>query len=234
LRAYDPAFAFELALIVQDGLRKMYKECEDVFYYITLYNETYVMPPMPGGVEDGVVRGLYLCRPAPAGDGPVVRLFGSGPILPMAVIPAADILSMKHGVRAEIWSVTSYQQLRTDALACERWNRLNPEIDQRVPYIRQALGDAAMPTIAVTDYMKAVPDMIARWVPGDFTPLGTDGFGRSDTREALRRHFEIDAESIVCAALTALARAGGVPPSAVTEALAAYQIDPGRIDPREA
>ncbi len=248
---YDPAYAYELAVIIKDGIRRMYGEHEDIFYYVTLYNETYPMPPMPEGCEDGILRGLYRVRAVPepvvtVNDGveavdpdtlpPVVRLFGSGPILRMA-LEAADVLAEKYGVQAEVWSATSYQQLRHDAMYCERWNRLNPEFDPKVPYVTRVLCEdtrmAQAPIVAVTDWMKSVPDMIARFVPGQFTVLGTDGFGRSDTRAALRRHFEIDAGHVVVAALSQLVREGRVPVSTFTEAMREFEIDPVAKDPRE-
>jgi pyruvate dehydrogenase E1 component len=413
--AYDPAFAYELAVIIRDGLRRMYLEREDIFYYVTLYNETYVMPPMSEGLEEGILCGLYRFRraedvvdaagngrsaraggegaanagaragggdagavqqgdasagggsaggveqrgrgaaeqsgaqrdvgaaqrgdasaaqqqgasaggsaagqssggasdaaraggvvrggealsgasptresasrgaeergasasrgassgaapaleSAPRGggaegedapssaagepasetlvapsnahveipaDAPRAQLFGSGPIL-LQVLRAAEILRERYNVYADVWSVTSYQQLRNEALACERWNRLNPEEEARVPYVTRTLNGARGPVIAATDYMKAVPDMIARWVPVRFTPLGTDGFGRSDTREALRRHFEVDAESIVVATLASLAAEGTVPATLVSDAMREFEIDPTLPDPREA
>jgi len=222
--AYDPAFAYELAAIVRDGMRRMFVELEDVFYYITVYNENYQQPPKPEGVDDGILRGLYLYRPASAGAaGPRVQLFGSGPIL-LQALRAQEILAADFGVAADVWSATSYPQLRDEALAVEQWNRLHPGEPERAPYVTRQLAGREGPVIAASDYMKAVPDMIARWVPQPFVPLGTDGFGRSDTREALRRYFQIDAESIAVAALSALARLGKLPAAKAQEAMAKFGI----------
>ncbi len=232
LLAYDPAWAYEVTVIVRDGLERMYTRGEDVFYYLTLYNEDYPMAPMPEGVEEGILRGLYRFRRGGAGT-KRAQLFGSGVILREA-LRAQALLAERHDVAADVWSVTCYQQLRNEALAVERWNRLHPLETPRVPYVTAALGDAPGPVIAASDFMKSVPDMVARWVPRSFTPLGTDGFGRSDTREALRRHFEVDAEHIVVATLAALAREGQVAPEAVAAAIRDYGLDPEAPEPREA
>jgi pyruvate dehydrogenase E1 component len=205
--AYDPAYAYEIAIIVQDGVRRMYQEHEDRFYYITLYNENYAMPAMPEGLDpQGVLKGIYRLRPAAEGRA-VVHLFGSGPILNEAV-RAQKILAEKYGVPADVWSVTSYNELRRDALDAERWTRLHPDQAPRTPYLQEALEGAEGPIVAASDYMKVVADQIAPWLPGRMETLGTDGFGRSDNREYLRRHFEINAESIAAAALSRLARDG--------------------------
>jgi pyruvate dehydrogenase E1 component len=238
LLAYDPAWAYETAVIVRDGLERMYRRGEDVFYYVTLYNEDYPMPPMPAGVEDGILRGLYRFRaggaPAAGGSGELrVQLLGSGVILREA-LRAQELLAERFGVAADVWSATSYQQLRNEALSVERWNRLHPLDTPRVPYVTRVLEGAAGPVIAASDFMKAVPDMVARWVPGSFTPLGTDGFGRSDTRAALRRFFEVDAEHIAVAALAALAREGKVKPETVAGAIKDLGLDPEAPEPREA
>ena len=238
LLAYDPAWAYETAVVVREGLERMYRRGEDVFYYLTLYNEDYPMAPMPEGVEDGILRGLYLFRaggaPAAGGSGGTrVRLLGSGVIL-REVLRAQEMLAERFGVAADVWSATSYQQLRNEALTVERWNRLHPLEPPRVPYVTRALAGYAGPVVAATDYMKAVPDMVARWVPGPFTPLGTDGFGRSDTRAALRRFFEVDAEHIAVAALAALAREGRIEPAAVAGAIRDLGLDPDAPEPREA
>jgi pyruvate dehydrogenase E1 component len=207
---YDPAFAYEMAVIVRDGLRRMYVEGEDIVYYITLYNENYRMPPAPEDVEDGVLRGLYRLRPAPEPRAHRVQLLGSGPILRSA-LRAQEVLAERYDVAADVWSATSYTLLRREALDCERFNREHPEETPREPLVGRLLRDAEGPVIAASDWMKAVPDQIARWVPGRFHSLGTDGFGKSDTREALRRHFRIDAENIVAAALAQLAAVGRIP-----------------------
>lgn len=203
---YDPAFHYEMATIVKDGLRRMYENQEDIFYYITAYNENYAMPAMPEGVEEGIIKGIYLFRKGDSKKKNRVQLFGSGTILREA-IKAADILAQEHDVAADVWSVTSYLELRREALATESWNEENN--DDRKPYITQLLEATTGPVIAATDYMKAVPDMIARWVPNKFRSLGTDGFGLSDTRESLREHFRVDANSIVKAALSMLKRKSG-------------------------
>ncbi len=229
--AYDPAWAYELAVIIRDGLKRMYVDGEDVFYYVTLYNEDYPMPAMPEGVEEGILRGIYLYRSAVQQAKHRAQLFGSGPSL-RAALRAQEILAQKFDVAADVWSVTSYQQLRHEALACERWSRLHPGETPRVPYVTRALGDAPGPVIAVTDYMKAVPDMVSRWIPRPFTPLGTDGFGRSDTRQALRRFFETDAEHVVVATLSALAREGRIPSGVVDRAAQEFGIDPEKAEPR--
>jgi pyruvate dehydrogenase E1 component len=231
LVTYDPAFAYELAIVLEDGLRRMYREREDVFTYVTLYNENYVQPPMPPGVEAGILAGLYRFQPSPLGEAsPRVQLLGSGPLLREAV-RAQELLGDRFGVAADVWSATSYKELRREALDCERWNRLHPDAPPRVPYVTRALAEAEGPVVAVTDFLKLVPDQIARWVPQGLTPLGTDGYGRSDTRAALRRHFEIDAESIALAALHELARRGAVPADLPERARAELGLDPDQPDP---
>ena len=231
LVAYDPAFAFELALVVEDGLRRMYREREDVFYYVTLYNENYVQPAMPEGAAEGVLAGLYRFQRSPLGESsPRVQLVGSGPLVREAV-RAQELLGDRWGVAADVWSATSYSELRREALACERWNHLHPDAEPRVPYVTQALADAPGPVVAVTDFMKIVPDQIARWVPQGLTPLGTDGYGRSETRAALRRFFEIDAESIALVALHELARRGEVPADLPARARGELGLDPEKPDP---
>ncbi len=233
-RAYDPAFAYELAIIIRDGLARMYgADPEDVFYYITLYNETYPMPAMPDGVEDGILRGLYRFRPAPAGRTHQVQILASGTAM-LAALEAQRLLADEHDVGADVWSATSYQQLRNDALAVERWNRLHPTGSQRRAYVVEAFGELAGPVVAVTDFVKAVPDQIARWVPQPFVPLGTDGFGLSDARAPLRRHFEVDAAHVVVAALDGLAQRGDVKVDVVAAAIDRYAIDAAALDPRNA
>jgi pyruvate dehydrogenase E1 component len=228
--AYDPAFAYETAHIVREGLRRMIDENEDVFYYLTLYNEPYPMPQMPEGVEEGILRGLYPFRPAQEDHTHKAQLLGSGTIL-MQSLRAQELLAEHHDVAADVWSATSYHQLRVEALECERWNRLHPEEAPRQPYVTGCFESKEGPVIAASDSMKAVPDQVARWIPARFLPLGTDGFGRSDHRAALRRHFEVDAEHIVVATLAALAEAGDIKPETVTEAIKRYEIDPERISP---
>ena len=205
VRAWDPAFAYELATIVRHGIEEMYVDNQDVLHYIAIYNENYPMPPKPKGVDEGIIKGMYLLRGAPKGDGPVVRLIGSGPVM-VQVLDAVEKLET-YGVRCEIYSATSYGELRREGLACDRHNRLHPTDDLQKPYVETLLAEP-LPTVAVSDNMAAVPDMIRQWVSGPYTVLGTDGFGRSDTREALRRFFEIDGAAIALAALSSLVREG--------------------------
>jgi pyruvate dehydrogenase E1 component len=231
---YDPAYAYELAVIVQDGIRRMYQEREDRFYYLTVYNENYVQPPIPegDGIREGILRGIYKYRAAANGQA-AVQLFGSGSILNEA-LRAQEILAERYQVAADVWSVTSYNELRREALAIERWNRLHPAEAPRTPQIVQVLEGAAGPIVAATDYMKAVPDQIAPWLPGRLTSLGTDGFGRSENREHLRRFFEISAEAIVQAALAVLARTGAIDAGRAQTAIAELGFDPDRRDPARA
>jgi len=203
---YDPAFAYEMAVIVQDGIRRMYQAGEDLFYYITMYNEDYPMPPMPEGCREGILAGLYKYNAA-SGAKATVQLFGSGSILNEA-LRAQQILGEKYSIPADVWSVTSYNQLRREALGVERWNRLHPAEPEKRPYILTALDGSEGPIVAASDFMKVVPDQLSPWLLGRLVTLGTDGFGRSDNREHLRRHFEVNAESIVGAALSRLAREG--------------------------
>jgi pyruvate dehydrogenase E1 component len=226
---YDPAYAHEVAVIIQDGIRRMYQERESLFYYITAYNEDYPQPAMPEGAQEGILRGIYKFKPAPAGKA-TLHLFGSGTIL-NEVLRAQTILAEKYKIQADVWSVTSYNQLRRDALACERWNRLHPTEKEKRPYILEALEGAKGPIVAATDYMKIVPDQIAPWLTGRLVTLGTDGFGRSDNREHLRRHFEINAESIAAAALSRLARDGKLEAAKALKAFKDLGIDPEKIDP---
>jgi pyruvate dehydrogenase E1 component len=211
----------------------MYVDGEDIYYYITLYNQDYPMPAMPTGVEDGILRGMYLYRAAVQQAKHRAQIFGSGVML-LDALKAQDILAEKYDVAADVWSVTSYTELRNDALSAERWNRLHPGEPAKVPYITKALENSAGPIVAVSDFMKAVPDAIARWVKPPFVPLGTDGFGRSDTREALRRHFETDAPHIVVAVLSALCQQGLVPPGTVAKAIQEFGIDADAGEPRDA
>ena len=234
VQAYDPAFAYETAAIVRDGISRMYGENggEDIFYYITLYNENYRMPAKPDGadpnqqtVDQGIVRGLYRFAAPPEGPSRRVTVLFSGSAS-QAALEARDLLAEHHDVAAELWSATSYKALREEALDVERYNRLHPSEPARTPYVTEALTNAEGPVVAVTDFMKAVPDQIARWVPAPFSSLGTDGFGRSDTREALRRYFETDAAHVVVAALDALRQAGEGKAEEVEDAIRRYGIDP--------
>jgi len=229
---YDPAYVYEIAVIVQDGMRRMYQEGEDRFYYIMLYNEDYPMPEMPKGCEEGIVRGLYKFKDAPSGKA-VAQLFGSGPILNEA-LRAQGILAEKYNVHANVWSVTSYNELRRDALGVERWNRLHPAEKAKQPYVLTALSSADGPIVAASDYIKAVPDQLAPWLGTRLVTLGTDGFGRSDNREHLRRHFEINAESIAAATLSRLARDGKFDPQRAQKAMQELGVNTEKIDPARA
>jgi pyruvate dehydrogenase E1 component len=239
VRVYDPAFAYELAMVVEDGLRRMYgTDPEDVSYYITLFNENYVMPGIPEAgteaVRSGVVDGMYRFAAYPdleVKKAPRASLWFSGPAW-QAAMGARQLLADDWGVAADAWSVTSYKSLREEALSVERWNRLHPAEKARTPLVAESAASADGPIVAVTDFMKAVPDQVGRWIPNSFTPLGTDGWGRSDTRAALRRFFETDAEHVTVAALSALAAGGSLPPGKVTEAIERYGIDADAPDPR--
>ena len=228
IRAYDPAFAYELATIIRAGIDEMYVDEKDLMYYIAVYNENHPMPPKPAGVDEGIVKGAYKLRSAPKGDGPIVRLIGSGPIM-LQLLSAVEVLET-YGVRSEIWSATSYGELRREGLECERDNRLSPDSARLIPYVEQILGDGTYPTIAVSDNQIAVPDMIRQWVGGDFTVLGTDGFGRSDTRPNLRRFFEIDAQHITLAALSSLVRSKQIKAEVYDKAIKELGISKERND----
>jgi pyruvate dehydrogenase E1 component len=232
VQAYDPAFAYEVATIIEDGIRRMYgPEPEDIFYYLTLYNENYEMPARPEGAREGILRGLYRFSEAPSGPSRRATILFSG-TASQAALSAQKLLAEEHDVAAELWSATSYKALREDALSVERWNRLHPSLQPRTPFVTEALSSAAGPVVAVTDFMKAVPDQVARWVPRTFCPLGTDGYGLSDTREALRRHFETDASHLVVAVLDGLRAEGDAKAEEVDAAISRYGIDPDGPDPR--
>jgi pyruvate dehydrogenase E1 component len=227
--AYDPAYAYELAVIVHDGLRRMYKDQESIFYYITCMNENYVHPAMPQGAERGILNGMYLLQSG--GKGKVrATLFGSGTIL-REVLAAADLLEKDYGVPADVFSVTSFSELRKNALDVDRWNLLHPTEPPRQTYVREALGERKGPFVAATDYMKMVPDQIRQWIPGRYAVLGTDGFGRSDCRAELRRFFEVDRHYVAVAALKALADEGKIDVQTVTKAMQAFGIDPEKPNP---
>ena len=231
LISYDPAYAYEIAVIIEDGIRRMYSDGENIFYYITVMNEQYEMPPMPEGAREGILKGMYRLRAADAKPGgPRAQLLGSGAILNEAV-KAQEILGGRYGVAADVWSVTSCQELYRDGHAAERWNRLHPDAPPRVPYVTQCLGDADGVIVAASDYVKALPDTLARWLPRGLTSLGTDGFGRSETRAALREFFEVDAKSIVLTALTGLAREGAIDKGVVTKAINELGINPEKPNP---
>ena len=233
--SYDPAYVFELAIVLQDGIRRMYQQGEDVFYYITMYNEDYEQPAMPEGVAEGVLKGLYKFRVAASGTAQA-QLFGSGPIL-NEVLRAQTILAEKYQIPTDVWSVPSYTEVRREALAVERWNRLHPASPERKPYLVTALEGAVGPIIAASDYMKSMPDALAPWLnitSQRLVTLGTDGFGRSDNREYLRRHFEVSAEAIVGATLSKLARDGKIKPKKAQQALAELNLDVEAADPARA
>jgi pyruvate dehydrogenase E1 component len=219
--AYDPAYGYEVAVIVQDGLRRMFAEQEDVYYYITTMNENYPMPAMPEGAQEGIVRGMHRVR---AGDEPRVRLLGSGTIL-REVLAGAELLAADWGVDADVWSVTSFTELHRDGIEADRWNRLHPTEPRRTSFVEDSLGDGPGPVVAATDYQRALPEMIRPWVRGRYEVLGTDGFGRSDFRRALRRFFEVDRHHVAVAALHALAQDGEIDPGIVQQAIERYEID---------
>ena len=237
VQAYDPAFAYEVAVIIRDGLRRMYGDTpEDIFYYLTLYNENYPMPALPAeadsnGITQGILQGLYRWQAAPAGPSKRATLLFSGSAQGAARAAVIE-LAERYDVAVELWSATSYKALRDEAIGVERWNRLHPTDAPRVPLVGRLLADAAGPVVAVSDFMKIVPEQVARFLPGHhFVPLGTDGFGRSDTREALRRHFEIDMPHVVVGVLSALAAQGEVKHETVAEAIARYGIDADAVNP---
>jgi len=228
-RAYDPCYGYELAVIIQDGLRRMCQEKESIFYYIACMNENYVQPAMPEGAEEGIVKGMY--RLKSGGRGKMrVQLMGSGTIL-REVIAAAEMLEQEFQVPADVWSVTSFSELRREAMAVDRWNERHPEAKPRRSYLETCLETEVGPCVAATDYIKLVPDQIRQWVPGTYRVLGTDGFGRSDGRAALRDFFEVDRRSIVVAALKALADSEALDTKTVASAIAKYRIDPDKPDP---
>jgi pyruvate dehydrogenase E1 component len=238
LMAYDPAFAYEIAIIIQDGIKRMYVDGESIFYYLTVTNEPLPMPEMPKeeNVREGVLRGLYRFKASENKDAKLrAQLLGSGTIM-FEVLKAQTILQEKYGVAADVWSVTSYKELYRDANDCERWNMLHPGEAPKTPYVTQVLKDAngnaaPGPFIAASDYMKVLPESLAKWVPGQLVSLGTDGFGRSENRAALRDFFEVDAKHIVLATLSALAREKKISSDCVKKAVADLQIDANKPNP---
>jgi pyruvate dehydrogenase E1 component len=263
--AYDAAWAYELAYIMRDALRRMYgstaehPDGENIFYYLTIYNEPYVQAPEPAGfpggtaaLEQGILRGLYRYAAAPGGDAPAAaqesqdgnpadtaqaaakpgngserpraRVLASGVALRWA-LGAQKLLDEDWGVAAEVWSATSWTELRRDAMACDEWNLLNPDAEHQVPFVTQSLEGSTAPVVAVSDWIRAVPDQISRWVPAPYTSLGTDGYGFSDTRPAARRFFHVDAESITLAVLSQLVRLGEVKPEVLSQAISKYRLD---------
>ena len=231
LEAYDPAFGYEIAVIIREGIRRMYVEQEDLFYYLTVENDIYSMPEMPDGVEEGILKGLYKFKPAAKKRAPLkAHLFGSGAIINSA-LKAQSILEEKYQVSADVWSITSYKALHRDALDSERWNRMHPGETPRLSYIEQCLAKERGVYVMASDYVKALPESIARWFPNPPVSLGTDGFGRSETREALRDHFEVDYRFIALGALSALAREGLIESAVVVQAMKDLDIDPAKPNP---
>jgi pyruvate dehydrogenase E1 component len=239
--SYDPTYAYEVAVIVHEGLRRMIGEQQDVFYYLTVMNENYEHPVMPEGAEEGILRGMYLLREGQqpkrnrGGKAPArVQLLGSGTIL-REVLAAADLLAADFGVTADVWSVPSFTELRRDGLAVDRWNMLHPTGERRRSYVEEQLaGRPDGPVVAATDYVKSFADQIRPFVPRRYRVLGTDGYGRSDYRRRLRRFFEVDRHYVTVAALASLAEDGTVPAAAVADAIARYDIDPDKPNPPEA
>jgi pyruvate dehydrogenase E1 component len=229
--AYDPTYAYELAVIVQDGLRRMYDDNENVYYYLTVMNEKYAQPEMPEGVEAGILRGMYRLREG-RGKGTRIQLLGSGTIL-REVLAAAEMLEDELSVSADVWSVTSFNELARDGQNADRWNMLHPDEDKRLSYVERQLARMRGPFIAATDYMRAYAEQIRAYVPGDYRTLGTDGWGRSDGREKLRQFFEVDRHYVYIAALSALADAGEIDRAKVSEAIAKHGLDPERPSPRQ-
>jgi pyruvate dehydrogenase E1 component len=229
--SYDPTFAYEVAVVVQDGLRRMVENQEDVFYYITLMNENYPHPGMPEGAREGILKGMYkLSDAGAAAKGPRVQLLGSGTIL-REVMAAAELLKTDWGVAADVWSCPSFTELKREGMEAARWNLLHPADKQRVPYVEQCLASTKGPVVAATDYVRTFADQIREFVPRRYKVLGTDGFGRSDFRAKLREHFEVNRHYVVVAALKALADEGTVPAARVAEAIAKYAINPDKINP---
>ncbi len=228
--SYDPTFAYEVAVIVHDGLRRMMHEQEDVFYYITLMNENYPHPALPEAAREGIIRGMYRLVDAGAAKGPRVQLMGSGTIL-REVIAAGELLGSDWGVAADVWSCPSFNELRREGMATTRWNMLHPTDKPRLTYVEQCLAGTKGPIVAATDYVRGFADQIREFVPRRYRVLGTDGFGRSDSRENLRRFFEVDRHYVALAALRALAEDGEVPAAKVAEAIKKYGIDPAKPAP---
>lgn len=228
--AYDPTFAYEVAVIVQDGLRRMVTEQEDVFYYLTVMNENYEHPAMPEGAAENILKGMYAFRKGAGSNGPRVQLLGSGTIF-RETIAAADLLREDWGVEADLWSCPGFNELARDAQDCARWNLLHPMDTPRQAHVASCLADTRGPVVAATDYIRLYAEQIRAWVPRRYVVLGTDGFGRSDTREKLRHFFEVDRYWITLAALTALADEGQIERSKVVEAIKKYAIDPGKPNP---
>jgi pyruvate dehydrogenase E1 component len=233
--AYDPAYAYELAVIIQNGLQRMYVDHEQIFYYLSVYNETYAQPAMPEGVADGILKGMYKLQSTDSGNGQQERpqLFGSGTIL-REVRRAQALLQEKYGLGSDVWSVTSYSELARDAASASRWNWLHPGEPARQSHLSQSLQGVNGPVVAASDNVRLVANQIREWVPTNYIVLGTDGFGRSDTRPALRRHFEIDAECAAYAALSGLAQRGHFPAERLPDVIRELGIDPNKVEPLKA
>ncbi len=231
VRAYDPAYAYETTVIIMDGLKRLYQDGETGIYYISVENENYEMPAMPEGVEEGIVKGIYKLSSQDVQEARArVQLFGTGPILRSA-LAAQQLLAERFQIASDVWSVTSYTQLRREAQDCERWNMLHPTEKARKGYLETVLEGTSGPFIAASDHVRALPEQVSRYVPGDFFVLGTDGMGRSELRETLRRHFEVDAESIALAALYRLAVAGTLKMKDVAKAIKDLDYDPEKVNP---
>ena len=228
--SYDPTYAYELAVIIHDGMRRMYQEGENKFYYITTMNENYTQPELPEGVEEGIIKGMYCVKRAAGKKKLRVQLLGSGSIL-REVEAAAAILEGDYDIEANIWSLTSVNELQREGKSVARWNMLHPQEVARLPYVTQLLGDGGEPCIAATDYIKSYADQLREFIPGRFTVLGTDGYGRSDTRDKLRKFFEVSREFVVIAALKSLADEGSIEAEVVTEAMRSLGISADKIDP---
>jgi pyruvate dehydrogenase E1 component len=230
--SYDPAYGYEIAVIIQDGLRRMLAEQEDVFYYLTVMNENYEHPAMPAGAEEGILKGMYLLRPSQSKAKARVQLMGSGTIL-REVLAAAELLEQDWGVAADVWSATSFTELRREGLAADRWNMLHPEDTPRVPYVAKCLTQRPGPVVAASDYMKTFADQIRPFIPRErvYRVLGTDGFGRSDSRAMLRHFFEVNRYFVAVAALKALADQGEGKARTIADAIKKYKLDPDKADP---
>ncbi|MGC1182015.1 transketolase-like TK C-terminal-containing protein, partial [Legionella sp.] len=228
--SYDPTYAYELAVIIQNGLHRMYEKMENVFYYITVMNENYVQPDMPAGVEQGIIKGMYLLKESKKKSKKQVQLLGCGTIL-REVIKAAQMLEDDYSITSNIWSVTSFNELRREGLAVERYNAMHPDKKPQESYVSMLLKGRQGPVIAATDYMRLFADQIRPYVPSQYITLGTDGYGRSDIRERLRHFFEVDAKYIVLAALNALVAEGSIDKSKVVDAMKRYNINSDKLDP---
>ena len=231
LVAYDPAYAFELAVIIRDGIKRMYEDQENIFYYLTVMNENYPMPPMPEGAKDGILKGMYKLKSSSKKNAKVkAHLFGSGTILNEAV-KAQELLEDEYKISADVWSVTSYKELRKDALEVERWNMLHPMETPKIPYVTEMLQKEEGVYVAASDYVKTLPDSIAKWMPRPLISLGTDGFGRSEARKELRDFFEVDYRHITLAALGELFKQGKIKQPVLEKAMLDLEINPDKKNP---